>query len=233
MNLIVACFPKSGSTYLTNLLSHVTGYDLRWLMYHTADDSPQTLYEPWIQAIQPINTVTQQHIVATDGNMMLMKKYNFRVVVHVRNIFDALVSLHDHIEKHRQKVLTGHICKTYFEMNLEEKLSYLVSLHGPFYLGLYVSWLEAQREIPVLWTSYEEMLTNQVGTAKRVLQFYSLDFTEEQIQQALPKIDTAKTRFNKGVAGRGELIPAAQRDELRRLAQLHKIPDDAFKLIGL
>ena len=97
-NIFVACFPKSGSTYVTTLLSELTGFPIVPAVQFFGQNE-QDLFEPALQPFRGRSTVTQQHVKGTNNNLRLMKEYGIRPVVLVRDIFDVLLSLHDHFER--------------------------------------------------------------------------------------------------------------------------------------
>src|SRR6187551_3281662 len=97
-SILLACMPKSGSSFLSAALAQAAGYPLYQFVY-TYDRNEQDLYLPALVSGLglPSPTVTQQHVRATGSNLDLTQVFNLRVVLLVRNLFDALVSLRDHI----------------------------------------------------------------------------------------------------------------------------------------
>ena len=101
-SILIACMPRSGSTYLSNLLAAVTGYPRHPLVY-TFYRNEQDLYLPALMKALTIPTVTQQHLRATGPTLELIDIFNLRPIVLVRNLFDVVVSYFDHL--HQESLL--------------------------------------------------------------------------------------------------------------------------------
>ena len=95
-HLFVACMPKSGSTFLANALSELTGYRYVNLAY-AYERSEQNLYLPKLIDSFSFGSVTHLHVRATESTIDLMKMFSIRPVILVRNIFDIVVSIRDHM----------------------------------------------------------------------------------------------------------------------------------------
>ena len=79
--LLVACFPKSGSTYLTKLLHAATGFPLRDLVVAFGDHE-QDICERKLRRLRR-QAVIQQHVKATHHNLALIKQHGIRPIVLV------------------------------------------------------------------------------------------------------------------------------------------------------
>ena len=233
-NIFVACFPKSGSSYLVNVLKNVTRFEYRDVVQFFGHEE-QDIYEEKLKPFRTLNTVTRQHVKGTKNNLDLMKKYGIRPVVSTRNIFDVLLSLYDHIENLTPVVPTGYVHEKYFRMNREEKIMHLIRVHLPWYFNFFTSWLEASQSIDTLWISYEQFFTDQVRATSRILQYYGLFADVEAIKKAFSSIDTRKKniKFNVGVAGRGKSLPDSHKNAIIGLARCWNLDDSAFEIIGI
>jgi SAM-dependent methyltransferase len=231
-NIVVACFPKAGSTYVSMLLSEITGFPhMPAVQFYGQNE--QDLFEPALQRFPLTNSVTQQHVKGTRTNIQLMKNYHIRPVILVRNIFDVVLSLHDHFVREDTLTPVGYVHQEYHTMSVEERMWFLINLHLPWYFHFFVSWQEATRELDVLWLTYEEFFAHPVMTTQRILQFYGLPASADAIQQAMVRIKEKNTRQNVGVAGRGASLPDVHRQAILRLAQAWQIDAARLHLIGL
>jgi hypothetical protein len=89
--LLFTCFPKSASTYITTVLSKLTGFDLAVLVSAEGRSEQQLDLARLAQNIsKPV--IAQHHLRATLANLELMHIFSFRPVVHTRDIFDSIVS---------------------------------------------------------------------------------------------------------------------------------------------
>jgi hypothetical protein len=233
-HIFVACFQKSGSTYLTNLLSDITGFPSRAMVAaygHCEQDVHEYALREWTYR----SSVTQQHAKGTYENIEALKKFKIRPVVQVRNIFDVTVSLYDHIERGRNRVPTGYVHEEYKDMTEDEKLLYLIRVHLPWYFNFLISWREASQEIDTLWISYEQLFADQVATVSRILEFYDLPVDRQSIRAAIEETAKKKSanRFNVGTAGRGQSLSDMHKDAIRELAAVWHTDSADMELIGI
>src|SRR5438552_7435823 len=90
-HLLIACFPKSGSTYLAKTLSAITGLPTRHACA-TFGNNDQDICERKLRGLSR-RSVIQQHVKGTNNNVALMKHYGVRPIVLVRDIYDTIISL--------------------------------------------------------------------------------------------------------------------------------------------
>ena len=97
---MIAAMPKTGSTFLSHTIGKVLGYKHSYFAsaYHNIE---QELYRPRIVDAYGRGTVVQQHVRANSPNIELLKRYGIKPTVLVRNIFDILASLRDHLNRER------------------------------------------------------------------------------------------------------------------------------------
>jgi hypothetical protein len=236
-NIFIACMPKSGSTYLSTLLTEATGFEkvpaiqIHNGVYYWYNE--QDIYEGQLEKIAAIDSVTQQHTKGTENNVTLMLKYNIRPVVLVRNIYDMLMSHYDHIENddHRQPV--GFVHKEYFKMSYNEKIQFLIDMHLPWYFNFLISWHEASQRVSALWMTYDEVVFDQVASVQKVLGFYDLHKETTAIEAAITSAQEKNTRFNKGLAGRGASLDQHYKADITNKANVWKIAPHIFELIGI
>lgn len=231
-HIFVACFPKSGSTYLTKLISEVTGF----LTISTSQffgQNEQDIHEYKFRKFCRDNFVAQQHLKATNNNLAILQAYQLKPIVLVRNIFDTILSLQDHIEKSSPLSPTGYIHEQYFKMSKEDQLLFLIHIHLPWYFNFFVSWEEASSKIETLWISYEEFFGDRVGTLDKILKFHQIDKSHQEIESAISKMSGKKTRLNVGIAGRGAQIPESHRQAVYDLARVWQLPPQSMEKIGL
>ena len=106
--LFVACMPKSGSTFMAHTLSELTGYRYVNLAY-AYERNEQTLYLPKLIDSYSFGSVTHLHVRATESTIDLMKMFSIRPVILVRNIFDIVVSVRDHMFQEGFEIHTFYI----------------------------------------------------------------------------------------------------------------------------
>ena len=227
-HLLIACQPKSGSTFLKNVLCTVTGYQDVFL-FHASGQSEQELFYPALLEFATVPTVTQQHCRATEANIQLLQAFGMRAVVLVRNLADTVVSLRDFY-------LQGAVLGTFFPADhwrtLPEAAQYdaIIDHIVPWHFQFLAGWQQADREqrVPVLWLTYEQLMADKPAALRRVLEFYGLPVDEARIAAALESLAGEKrlNRFNSGVSGRGGTrLSPQQHQRLRDLARAYPLTD--------
>ena len=233
-HLFIACVPKSASTFLKNVLVKLTSYKDLFDVY-AALQNEHELDLPILAKFGNVNTVTQQHCRASEANLHLMQAFQINPVVLLRNLFDSVISQLDFYR-------SGFTVSTYFSMadfqrfTDEQRLDLIIDNVVPWYLQFIASWQRAEAEgrVVVHWLTYEQMIADKAATIADLLGFYGLSAEPETIRQTVAAVekDLRRNRFNKGVAGRGEImLSAAQKARIAALTRHY--PSTDFRLIGL
>jgi len=233
-HIFITCTPKSGSTFLKNVLVSVTGFRDLFGVY-AALQNEHDLDLPQLVKFGDVDTVTQQHARASEANIQLMQAFGIRPVVLVRNIFDTVASL---LDFYRQ----GFTFSTFFDrddflsFNEEQQIALLIEYAIPWHFQFVASWQRAERDkrVEILWLTYEEMIKDKAAAVGRILAFYGMEAPVAKIEKriAATEANQDRNRFNKGIVGRGEgLLSAAQR---QRIADLGRhFPGTDFHLLGV
>jgi SAM-dependent methyltransferase len=162
-----------------------------------------------------------------------MKEYKLRPVVLVRNIFDVVRSLQDHFVREDTLTPVGYVHHEYQSMSHEEQLWFLINLHLPWYFHFLVSWQEAANTLDVQWLTYEQFFADPVAYTHRLLQFYGLQASNEEIRRAIANTAQQNTRHNVGVAGRGKQLPDDHCHAILRLANAWHLAPERMSLVGI
>jgi Sulfotransferase domain len=233
-HIFIACSPKSGSTFIKNLLVGLTGFKDLFSVY-AALQNEHDLDLPQITKFGRQNTVTQQHSRATEANIQMMQAFGIRPIILVRNIYDSAVSLLDFYTK-------GFTFSTFFSkeefLNFSEnqKIDLLIDYALPWYFQFVASWqkVEKEKRLDIKWLTYEEMIADKPSTVANILDFYGMSIDKSAIVQKIVEIesDAEKNRFNKGVSGRGKIVLSPE--QKTRIANLARhFPSNNFEIIGL
>ncbi|MEJ7624148.1 MAG: sulfotransferase domain-containing protein [Pyrinomonadaceae bacterium] len=233
-HIFITCAPKSGSTFLKNVLVGVTGFRDVFSMY-AAMQNEQELDRPQLVRFGKENTVTQQHVRASEANIHLMQAFAIRPVILVRNIFDTVMSLLDFYRK-------GFTTSTFFDRNEfhsfdeEQQIDLLIAYAIPWYFQFVASWQRAEREgrIAGLWMTYEEMVVDKPGSLQRILKFHGITAPLSAVDSQILRVESEgeKNRFNKGVRGRGRAgLTDSQRNRVASLGR--HFPSADFGVLGL
>ncbi len=224
-HLLIACFPKSGSTYLSKVLREMAGLAKAYVS-EPGPQNEQDLSATKLAAIRR-RSVLQQHVKATRTNVELLLEHRMRPIVQTRNLFDVIVSLHDHFERDHRSLPCGYISQEYLRAGWDERVEYLIYLHLPWYFNFVLSWREAGSQLATYPLSYEQLFADQPGELARIAAFYNLAVTAAEVSAAIGRALKSDTRLNVGVTGRGrEMLTPRHKQSIRQLAAISHITVD-------
>jgi hypothetical protein len=226
-HLLVACMPKSGSTYLSTILSNLEGFQ-QGILVHAAGRREQELDVLQLVHYDDTNYVAQHHVRYSQGTKELMERFDVKPVVLVRNIYDAVVSFRDHFRNESTENPMGYAFP-YMKDWPDEKLEELiVDVFLPWYFNFFMSWQECSN---LCLLTYEEMVANPQSTIGKINKHFSLGIKDEDINQAVELAGTKFTRKNVGKTGRGEHLNVYCKQRIERMAGYYG--DTNFTLIGI
>ena len=163
-----------------------------------------------------------------------MQAFGIRPVVLVRNIFDCVISLLDFYDG-------GAFANSFFRadyrsLDEETRIDLILDNLVPWYFEFVASWslVEKQRRLDLMWMRYEDLIDGKAKAVKDVLAFYGLSAPPSGIVQRTSEVEREKrqSRFNKGIAGRGESrLSDDQKNRVRSYTRYHPTTD--FARIGL
>lgn len=207
MRVLVACFPKSGSTFLTNVIGGLPGFRIA----HFVPDyerREQELCDSAISQWDGIHQVAQQHVRQSRHTDRMIKKWDIKTIVLVRNIYDALVSLTDHVAQESSAFPMAWFNESHAAMPFDQRLAAVIELAAPWYFNFYTSWWCSKPNDIVL---YEDVVAS--GRIAHYLVSWGIASSIEDVVAALATIDPAQSRLNVGRPGRGaELMTCEQKE---------------------
>ena len=230
-HILVACFPKSGSTFMSRSIAQLPGVQFRsfcWEKQHNEQELQHDLllnfnHEAW---------VAQHHVKNSPFLEKLLVKFNITPIVLVRDIFDVLVSLYDHLHTVPKSIPMLQRPSHFDDMSQQEKLHFLTHFAAPWYLTFYVSWFRYKGSQTVSFVAYEEMKADNQACLRRIMEEHpSLHHFIPHCAQALEDVSKVPTRKNKAVVGRGALFDEELRHQIILKSKFY--PDVDFSLIGL
>ncbi|MEK7829777.1 MAG: sulfotransferase domain-containing protein [Acidobacteriota bacterium] len=232
-HIFIACAPKSGSTFLKNVLVNLTKFRPVFSVFAAQQNEHELDLPIWVK-FGKTNTVTQQHCRASEANIQLMQAFGIKPIILVRNIYDTTISLRDFYR-------TGFTDTTYYNrddfdnFSDEQQTDLIIDNVLPWYFQFISSWqrAEADQRLEVIWLKYEDMIRDKASLVERLLSFYGLSAERADIEHvvAAAEGDTRRNRFNKGVVGRGETLSAKQKERIAVLASHY--PSADFSCVGL
>lgn len=232
--IFLACFPKSGSTYMARLLeaaTHRTGLKAAYQMGH----DEQNIYAPALERCLRKLSVVQQHTQGGDNNVALLARHRMQPIILTRNLPDIVLSLFDHIQLHKHtRNPMAFAPAEFLDWSQEAQLRWIVWAYMPWYFSFYSSWKTNGPKVGAIWVEFSDMIARPIEIVKEVLDKMHLPCDSAALEQiADPRQGGKFTRINKGVEGRGTDLPSDLLKHLRDLADAWELADVDRKVLGL
>lgn len=232
----IACAPKSGSTFVSKVLAELTGSKYTHYFDEIGCVSEQNLSEIKMSDTLLENVVVHQHLLGSNENLQYLSRYRIKPIVLVRNIYDSILSLKDHM--HLEGIewpFMFHVNQEFLEWPEDHQNEFLISYAAPWYINFYASWVDAiqNRRVEALLLNYEELLGDKVNTFISILNFYHESTSPDSIRDVIHRQELEKTiRFNKGKVRNGaSVFNESQHARLRSLIKFY--PHINFSRIGI
>jgi tetratricopeptide (TPR) repeat protein len=220
--ILVACMPKSGSTWLADVLAKLPGMQRAHLVADYGRREQELDLEQLVNH-QGLSYVSQLHLRPSKQTQELLAGFQVKVVFLYRNIWDVMASLRDHMHTHSMDWSMARIEPSFRGWDEGRQYEFLARAMMPWFIDFYVSWsLEPDR----LAVSYEELMADPHATVARIAAWSGIEASQPEIGQALGDTGRAAT-FNKGGSGRGKAVPEAARAQVRALAAFYPEVDFA------
>lgn len=244
--ILVACMPKSGSTFLSEVIANLPGLRRATLVpgYQRREQEicvkrleeeiqkTKLLRDIWGAQRQlmsrPRGFVAQMHLRYTLPSDVIFREYAVVPVVLVRNIFDIVVSLRDHIVQTAPYMSMAYVSEEMRAWPAEKMYHFIADMAIPWYLNFFVSWSDSPFNKLV---TYEQLTCEREGTLEGILDDCGLKVGRRKLLDAINAAGGAKTRKNKGIAGRGEALPDAVKEKILHYASYY--PHYDLSPIGL
>lgn len=245
--VLIACMPNSGSTYLSALIASLPGYRrehlVPWYDRREQELGEQEIRDAFLAtdvlreavgtgtvtaSYRPRGFVAQHHVRYTDETKRLIKTYDLVPVVLVRNIYDVVVSLHDHVAKSSPYTSAAWIDEGILDWPDDRLHEFLVNMVVPWYFNFYVSWWKAQHKLLV---TYEDLIRSPRQEVARIARFGWLGWDRQGFDAILQRAGGEDIRMNVGGTGRGSVLDQALRDRIRKYVSYY--PDVDFGPIGV
>ncbi len=226
--------PKSGSTWLTILLEQLLG----WQSHTLVDSYDRREQEIDIRRMLMYPDVDlfsiQQHCRFSTATYQFVQRFNVRVILQGRNLWDTLVSLRDHLVKESLVTPICFVDEAFLSHAPDRQMDWVIDLAVPWYFNFYASWFTGRQrgEVEFLWVNYESLFRDTAGQLQRIIDYLGVSRSEIEIESAIHNAVDASTRLNVGRTGRGEeMLTQAQKDRIARLRSFYSQLD--FTSIGL
>jgi Sulfotransferase domain len=240
-HILVTAFPKSGSTWLSEIFAQLPDFYRVHLVPAYGHREDELSFERLI-IFHAFNYAAQLHCRRSYATEQYMKIFSIKPIILIRNIFDCVVSMKDHIDrvklvddddpdKENAEMAFAHVGEDYFSLAEDEKIDFVIDLVVPWYFNFFVGW---QGYPDAEWVTYEALRAAPLDVVKRISERFDLGLDQPTIEAALAAATAPVNRIRKNVgkAGRGTaLLSEVQKDRIRNLTRYYPATD--FAAIGL
>jgi len=239
--LLLACFPKSGSTYLSEVLAHLPGMRRDCLVLGYQRREQELSVEAIKGAIarsenaqsaasaeSQVGFVAQHHVRFSNATQRLVRVFGLTPIILVRDIFDAIMSFQDHVKNISNEFPMAYLGEDARNWPSHRLQLFIADMIIPWYFNFFMSWTECRE---VMWVTYKELVEDKMKTVVTICEHVGIASDFDQIGVALEKAAQSSTRRNKGVQGRGEQLGQDIKDRVYQYAAYY--PGTDFSAIGL
>lgn len=225
--ILLACMPKSGSTFLSNVIGALPEFRKKTLSPASGREA-QNLSSRLALRRARHNYVSQHHVKYNANTAEIIETFGVTPVVLVRNIFDCVPSIRDHLRREAVEAPIAFFQKRHPELDDAELENMIVRLAIPWYIDFYVSWMHCHAAMLV---TYEALIDAPVRTIHKVLRHAGHETSERKIELALDAANLNAARLNVGKSGRGRTLSEKNKAIIRRYCTFY--PDVDFSPIGI
>jgi uncharacterized membrane protein YkvA (DUF1232 family) len=225
-HILVACMPKSGSTFLSEMIAQLPGFR-RVDLVPAYERREHELDEFCLQQFDRFNFVAQHHVRYSSWTAGMCRDYGLAPIVVVRSLLDVVVSLRDQVRNQNHKWPIFFAEPHHGTLDDAELEAMIARLALPWYLNFYMGW---RRAPDTMMVDYADLTGAPVAVAADVLAFAGVSASEADIEAALARIRSyGDGRMNVGVAGRGaDLRPETVRAVLDLIDFYPEAADDPY-----
>jgi hypothetical protein len=211
-HILIACMPKSASTYLCGAISNIPGMKEAVLTigHHRRE---QEICPLECALVHHFNYVASHHVRYSQATREIMRQYSIFPVILVRNIYDCVVSLRDHLLRESLDIPQAYVPRSFPVLTTEQQFDYIIDFIVPWYASFFASWSEYDG--PAVRLCYERLVQDFPGAIERIFETIGFDASRREIQTALEAVNPAERRFNIGRVGRG--IEKLSDDQVERI----------------
>ena len=225
-HVLIACMPKSASTFVTDVLAEMPGMRRAHLSW-TYGAREQVLDVVQMARFDLTAYVAQHHVRYSGHVAEAIAEYGLTPVVLTRNLFDVVASYRDHIRNESTESPIIPLGPEHAALPDAELEDLIADLIAPWYISFYVGW----RNVEALHVTYDQVRTAPADVIGEICSRARIRVEASAVDRAIQAARTKSHRFNKGVAGRGQAISPQARARIASFAR--HFPDIDFSPIGI
>jgi len=174
-NIFITCIPKVASTYTVKALE--LGLPKCFKEYRT----PQRHYNLTGKGLFRLRyrcSIQHEHMSALERNIKCLKTNGIdKYVLLLRDPRDVIVSYYHHLEKEKTRESFVYLTYEYYELDQQNKITYLIRLFLPRLIDLINTWDSPSKELgelKVLKLYYRDMIQDPYKHFRKILEFYNI-----------------------------------------------------------
>jgi hypothetical protein len=209
--LLILGLPKSGTTWLEELLLQFPGFSKihfpETVFYESRmrESHSFTLSEKQFDRLVHTLSVVKVHSNGSDHNINVLTKKQIRYVVMYRDLRDVAVSYYYFVS---QRPWHPEYQK-YKNLTVQEGLDIFSCTLLPIYAEWVRSWHDNHNRDLGMEVRYEDLLADTIQEYSKVIKHFELPYTSRQVKEIIERYQDmskmgnqlASTHFRKGVAG--------------------------------
>lgn len=218
--LLIACQPKTASTFVTTAIGNLPGARTVSLV-PGYDRREQELCEARFRRYrfrQHRHFVSQAHVRFSAPTEALLGRYSVKTVVLIRDLLDSIVSLRDHIRRESPVWPMAYFDQRHLSMDDDQLDLAIARLMVPWYLNFYFSWHGWHDKLTV---RYEEVAAAPETALQRIAEYAGIAASGDDVREAYSLARLRRTRFNSGITGRGAALSDSVRRAVREIADVY------------
>ena len=199
--IFINSIEKAGSTFIEHSLARGLGLPMH--NFNNGIFWPNREIDPGkLSRMLEDHGICKQHMFPTPHNLEQIENAFDRIIIHVRDPRQALLSWVHQIEDDRFKkkyISSGFSTEDYYQFSLHDKINWQIENHYGTLIDWFDQWLRVDQErtigTRIKFTSFENMISNQYDFFNEILDFYEID----RLRFIPPPPPSETVNFRKGL----------------------------------
>jgi hypothetical protein len=204
---------RTGSSHIARCTGRIMGVPIqspRFLYAGGYSTDDHQIDATMMGAIRQLGVwVLHQHSMGTGNNVAILKAFNIKPMVIIRNLFDSLISFYEQMEVADNMTSPGVARPEWHKMDDDTKWDWMSFNVIPWYYRFYASWHYAN--IDKLLIHYRNFYDGDtVSVIGKILDW--IGFPNPGEEEIMRHFNRRDARFNTGYSGRGKAVPEIVRE---------------------
>jgi len=232
-NIVDFCFPKSGSRRLVEVIANLDGFSERYLNPSHGMNDEEALDVYFLLLNCRSNYICHSHSHFYKTLNFIIRHFDLKIILQTRNVFDALCSNRDHIQKWNHASHLATVPPDFGDWDIERQNDFVIDYIAPWYFKFYASWeLGVQEEgLNVSWVDFQDLIADTFGIVKHVFEELEIPVDDEALRNSVGQEDKKKSNFNIGAGRNGR--EEFSESQVVRIEKLSTYYPCSFERIGI